>query len=87
MPDLGPTRRRADHGTITTGELGRRLDRHEAASEETHRDLVHLVRKLDERTDHLSTRITVVFSVVAVLWAMFLVFAPFIRAVLGIPGQ
>lgn len=80
----GPTRRRSDHGTITTGELGRRLDRHEERSAEVHRDLIHLVRKLDERTDHLSTRITVVFAVVGVLWAIFVVLAPIIREWIGL---
>jgi hypothetical protein len=85
--DPGPTRRRkSDHGYISVGELGRRLDRHEDDSDEIHRDLVQLVRRLDERTDHLSTRITVVFSVVAVLWAIFLVIAPVLRGMLNLPS-
>lgn len=88
MVDRRPTRRRqSDAGqTISAGELGRRLDRHEEDSDEIHRDLIQLVRRLDDRTDHLSTRITVVFSVVAVLWAIFLVIAPVLRGMLNLPS-
>ena len=66
----------------TPAEVNRRLDRHEDRSDEIHRDLTELVRKLDERTDRLATRITVIFSVVAVLWSIFLVIAPVIRSAL-----
>jgi hypothetical protein len=79
-----PARRLSDRQPVTAGEIARRLDRHEELSDELHRDLVRMVRKLDERTDHLSTRITVIFSVVAVLWSIFLVIAPVIRTWLGL---
>lgn len=71
--------RRRDDDSITIGELARRLDRHEQQSSEIHRDQLQMIRKLDSRTDRLTTRVTVVFSVVAVLWALFLVIAPVIR--------
>ena len=43
-----------------------------------------MIQKIDERTDHISTRVTVIFAVVSVLWALFLVVAPVIRQVLGL---
>lgn len=67
------------------GELARRFDTHERATERTHRELARMIEKLDARTDVIATRVTVVFSVVAVLWALFLVIAPYLRAVLGVP--
>lgn len=82
-----PRDRRWDDGDpITLGELARRFDRHEQQSDRLHRDQLRMINKLDDRTDQLATRITVVFSVVAVLWALFLVVAPVLRAWLGVPG-
>ncbi len=70
------------------------MDWHERTSERLHRDQLRMIEKLDERiskvddrTDVLATRITVVFSVVAVLWAIFLVIAPLIRFLVGIPSN
>lgn len=86
MSEDGPrSRRRWDDEPITIGELSRRFEKHERDAELLHRDIHEIVRKLDDRTDALATRITVVFSVVAVLWAVFLVVAPLIRVVLGVP--
>lgn len=82
---MPPSHRRTDgQAGPTAAELGRRFDRHEERSDELHRDLVDMIRKLDDRTDRLSTRITVIFSVVAVLWSIFLVIAPVIRSALHI---
>lgn len=79
-------RRWDDGAPITIGELARRFDRHEQQSDRLHRDQLRMINKLDDRTDTLATRITVVFSVVAVLWALFLVIAPLLRTLLGVPG-
>lgn len=86
-------RRRGDDDTITVGELARRLDKHEDDTTALHRDQLRMIErldakieKLDARTDTLATRIQVVFSVVAVLWAIFLVIAPALRALLGLAG-
>lgn len=79
-------RRRSDGDSITVGELARRLDYHEQRAETLHREQLEMIRKLDERTDVLTTRVQVIFAVVAVLWAIFLVLAPAIRTVLGIGG-
>lgn len=79
---MPPARRSSDRDPVTAAEVWRRLDRHEEQSDELHRDMVAMIRSLDERTDKLSTRITVIFSVVAVLWSIFLVIAPVIRAAL-----
>lgn len=79
-------RRRRDDNGITIGELARRLDRHEQTAAQLHRDAMRLISKLDARTDALTTRISIVFAVVAVLWAIFLVFAPLIRVIIGAPS-
>lgn len=74
----------SDREPVTLGEVARWLERHERDSEKTHSELAELAKKLDERTDQLSTRISVIFSVVAVLWAIFLVIAPVIRQWIGL---
>lgn len=86
MPgDARYSRRRDDSHSVTVGELARRFDRHERDSAELHRDLQRIISKLDTRTDALTTRVSIVFAVVAVLWAVFLVLAPLIRVVFGLP--
>ena len=86
-------RRRHDDDPVTVGELARRFDRHERDSLTIHRDLQRLLSKIDERvdliddrTDHTNARVAVIFAVVAVLWAIFLVAAPLIRGMLGLPN-
>jgi hypothetical protein len=79
-------RRRHDDGLPSTGEVARRLDRHEARSEQLHRDMIRMIEKLDHRTDSIATRVSVIFAVVAVLWAVFLVVAPLIRVLFGVPN-
>lgn len=81
---MPPSRRAADREPISSSEVARRLDRHEELSDAVHEDLVRLVRKLDERTDRISTRVTVIFAVVSVLWSLFLVIYPLIRSFLGL---
>lgn len=80
--DARPYSRRSDDDPISVGELARRMDKHERDTAELHRDQLRMIRKLDDRTDALATRITVVFSVIAVLWALFLVVAPLVRVLL-----
>ena len=77
-------RRRTDSEPITLGELARRLDRHEQQSDRLHREQLRMIEKIDARTDILSTRVAVIFAVVAVLWAIFLVLAPAIRTFLNL---
>lgn len=93
MTDGPHDRRQHDGDPVTLGELARRMDWHERNSERLHRDQLRMIEKLDERithvddrTDVLATRITVVFSVVAALWAIFLVIAPLLRALIGVPA-
>lgn len=81
---MPPNRRVSDREPISPAEVARRLDRHEELSDEVHRDLVTLVRRLDERTDRISTRVTVIFAVVSVLWSLFLVIYPLLRSFLGL---
>ena len=45
-----------------------------------------MIEKLDNRTDSIATRVTTIFAVVAVLWAVFLVLAPLIRILVGVPS-
>lgn len=45
-----------------------------------------MIQKLDERTDRLAMRVSIIFAVVAVLWAIFLVIAPILRNFLGLDG-
>lgn len=78
--------RRGYHEPVTTSEVARWMERHEADSDRTHEKLVQMIEKLDERTDRLALRVTVIFAVVSVLWAIFLVLAPFIRLLIGLPG-
>lgn len=75
-----------DNDEISTGEIARRLDRHERRSEEAHQQFARMINKLDERTDKINLRVTVIFAVVSVLWSIFLVIAPVLRGVLGLPG-
>ena len=86
-------RRERDHDPVTTGELARWVERSDREQRAEHREIRRILERQDERitsesdrTDRLSTRVTVIFSVVAVLWSVFLVRAPFIRAVLGLPN-
>ena len=79
-------RRERDHEPVTTGEVARWVERNESAHREEHADIRRLLEQIDNRTDKISTRVSVIFAVVAVLWSIFLVLAPFIRAVLGIPN-
>lgn len=83
---MPPSRRASDRlpPTVSSAEVARWLERHERESDRIHDDLVDLVRRLDKRTGELSTRITVIFSVVAVLWSIFLVIAPAVRSMLGL---
>lgn len=78
--------RRGYHEPVTVSEVARWMDRHERDSDETHREIAKLVERLDERTDRLALRVTVIFAVVSVLWAIFVVVAPFVRVILGLPG-
>ena len=84
MTDGRRDRRVRDGDPVTAGEVARWVERHERESTQAHRDMVRLITKLDERTDALATRVAVVFSVVAVLWAIFLVVAPVLRTFLGL---
>jgi hypothetical protein len=77
---------RRDTDAISIGEVARRLDRHEQRSEEAHQQFAKMINKLDERTDKINIRVTVIFSVVAVLWSIFLVIAPVLRGLLGLPS-
>lgn len=86
MPYEPRDRRERDHEPVTTGEVARWVERNEREHRREHEDVRRLLSKLDDRTDVLATRITVIFAVVAVLWSVFLVVAPFLRSFLGIPN-
>jgi len=77
------TDRERNHA-VSASEVARWMERHERESTQTHRDLTRMIAKLDERTDKLSTRIAIIFAVVAVLWSIFLVIAPVLRGLLGL---
>jgi hypothetical protein len=79
-------RMRRDDDQISTAEVARRLDRHEKREEIAHQQFARMINKLDERTDKINIRVTVIFSVVAVLWSIFLVIAPVLRGLLGLPS-
>ena len=68
----------------TAAEVARWVERHERDSIQAHRDLLRMIQKLDDRTDRISTRVTVIFAVVSVLWSIFLVVVPILRTWLGL---
>lgn len=92
MPDE-PRRRVSDAPIVTRlalaerdiDTLGHRMDGHMVACKETHERLIGVVEKLDDRTDALTTRISVAFGIVGALWAAITVLAPFIRDFLRLP--
>ena len=86
-------RDRGHNGPVTAAEVARWMERHERDSIQAHRDMLRIIEKqdsridaLDDRTDRMGTRISIIFAVVAVLWSIFLVIAPVIRTVLGLTG-
>lgn len=74
------------NGTVTSGEVARWLQRHERDSAQIHRDMQRLITKLDDRTDRINLRVSIIFAVVSVLWAIFLVIAPLLRQLVGLPS-
>ena len=84
--DERDSRQYGNGGPVTSAELARWLQRHEASSNRTHEELARIIEKLDERTDRINLRVTVIFAVVSVLWAIFLVIAPLLRQLIGLPG-
>lgn len=71
---------------VTASEVARWMERHEREASLQHREMMQLIQRLDDRTDRINLRVTVIFAVVSVLWAIFLVLAPFLRIVLGLPN-
>lgn len=83
----GRNRRRYDDEPISVGELARWLERHEIAAERLHAQQLRMIEKLDARSDLLAQRIAIAFGVVAILWAVFVILAPFVREFLGIANS